>query len=172
MVLLLWCVCGGFLLHMLVANYLTILLKPSYEKAVDSPQDVLDRGLSVILPVYSQGLVGLLKTSPVSVTRELAERTVIAKEWGWGAKPDGSDTYDGLLKDAVVNGLSVVEATRLWSWEIEYGKWHRSHERKGGVFPFGCFIMNKKWTMEEQFNKHILRLQQVVTLSFNYFIKK
>ena len=155
---------------MLEANYLSILLKPSYEKAVDTPQDVLDRGLTVILPAWSQGLVGLLKTSPVSVTRELAERTVIAKDY-WSAKPDGSDTYDGLLKDAVVNGLSVVEATRLWSWEIEYGKWHRSHERKGGVFPFGCFIMNKKWTMEEQFNKHILRLQQV-TLSSNYFIKK
>ena len=39
MVLLLWCVCGGLLLHMLEANYLTMLLKPSYEKAVDAPQE-------------------------------------------------------------------------------------------------------------------------------------
>ena len=48
MVLLLWCVCGGFLLHMFEANFLSILLKPSYEKAVDTAQDVLDRGLTVI----------------------------------------------------------------------------------------------------------------------------
>ena len=48
MVLLLWCVCGGLLAHMLEANYLTILLKPSYEKPIDTAEDVVDKNLTVI----------------------------------------------------------------------------------------------------------------------------
>ena len=33
---------------MLESNYLTMLLKPTYGKPVDSKQDILDRGLNVI----------------------------------------------------------------------------------------------------------------------------
>ena len=79
MVLLLWCVCGGLLLWMLEANYLTILLKPNYEKAIDTAQDVLDRNVSVIIGPGSESIVEMLKNSPSAITRELAERTVVAK---------------------------------------------------------------------------------------------
>ena len=79
MVLLLWCVCGGLLVHMLEANYLSILLKPNYEKAIDTAQDVLDRGLSLIAIPERESLVELLRNSPYKITRELAERTIVAK---------------------------------------------------------------------------------------------
>ena len=79
MVLLLWCVCGGFLLHMFEAKYLTILLNPSYEKPVDTAQDVLNRGLTVIVPSGSESLVEIYKNSPSSITRQLAERTIVPK---------------------------------------------------------------------------------------------
>ena len=79
MTLLLWCVCGGFLLHMLECNYLSILLKPNYEKPVDTAQDVLDRGLTVIYPPGSESIVDGLKNSPLYLTRTLAERTEVPK---------------------------------------------------------------------------------------------
>ena len=61
MVLLLWCVCGGFLLHMLEANYLTMLVKPYYEKPVDTAQDVIDKGLTVIAyPGYGQLMIDMI----------------------------------------------------------------------------------------------------------------
>ena len=49
--------------------------------------------------------------------------------------------------------------------------WHRSKEKKGGENPFGSFMMNKKWTLEEEFNNHMLRFQQVSAVSFIYFSK-
>ena len=64
MVFLLWCVCGGLLLHMLEANYLNILITPNYEKAIDSAEDILARGLSVIYPPGTESSVELLKNSP------------------------------------------------------------------------------------------------------------
>ena len=64
---------------MLEANYLTILLSPNYEPAVDSPQDILDRGLTVIWPPGSESRVETMKNSPSNITRELAERAIVAK---------------------------------------------------------------------------------------------
>ena len=79
MVLLLWCVCGGLLLHMLEANYLTILLKPEYEKAIDTVEEILDRGMTVITAPYMESKVELMKNSPYNSSRELAARTKVAK---------------------------------------------------------------------------------------------
>ena len=77
MVLLLWCVCGGLLAHMLEANYLTILVKPSYEKAIDTAEDVLDMGLSVITIPGAESILEEYKNSPSKITRTLAERTIV-----------------------------------------------------------------------------------------------
>ena len=39
---------------------------------------------------------------------------------------------------------------------------YRSKDRKErDSIPFGSFMMNKKWTLGEEFNNHILRFQQV-----------
>ena len=75
-----------------------------------------------------------------------------------------------MVQEAVVNGSSVVQGSFLWEYELRLGKWHRSKDRKGGQNPFGSYLMNKKWTMEEEFTKHMLHFQQVI-LSSNNFIK-
>ena len=75
-----------------------------------------------------------------------------------------------MAQDAVVNGSSVVQRGYLWDSQLQWGKWHRSKDRKGGQNPFPSYLMNKKWTMEEEFTKHMLHFQQV-TLSSNHFSK-
>ena len=77
--LLLWCISGGFLLHFYESSLLDIILKRNYEKAVDTAQEVLDRGLSVITYPGAESVVEILKNSPSYVTRTLAERTVVPK---------------------------------------------------------------------------------------------
>ena len=79
MVLLLWCVCGGLLAHMLEANFLTILLKPIYGKPVDTAQDILDMGLTLIYPPDAESQKQMLMDSPYYVTRKLAERAIVPK---------------------------------------------------------------------------------------------
>ena len=73
-----------------------------------------------------------------------------------------------MVQDAVVNGSSVVETGFLYDYMLELGKWYRSKDRRIGENPFGSYLMNKKWTMEEEFNIHMLRFQQV-TLRSNHF---
>ena len=74
------------------------------------------------------------------------------------------------------NNSAVLEIANLLEeeevkWAKEKGvKMYRSKERKGGVNPFSSYMLNKKWTLEEEFNNHMLRFQQV-TVSSDYFTK-
>ena len=54
----------------------------------------------------------------------------------------------------------------LYDYELEWAKeyntrWYRSKDKLGGENPFASYMMNKKWILEEEFNNHILRFQQV-----------
>ena len=71
-----------------------------------------------------------------------------------------------MIEDAIVSGSSVVEVGYLWEGYLEVAKrynttWYKSKERKGGDHPFSSYMLNKKWTLEEEFNNHLLRFQQV-----------
>ena len=77
MIFLLWCVCGGFLLHFFESSFLDILLKPNYEDPVDSAEDILDRGLGIIKGSITAAIVEDMKKSPFPMTRALAESTIV-----------------------------------------------------------------------------------------------
>ena len=62
---------------MFESNYLTMLMKPTYEKPIDTPQDVLDRGLNIIYTPGMQAAVEMSKNSRSAVIRALAERSII-----------------------------------------------------------------------------------------------
>ena len=64
---------------MLEANYLSILLKPNYEKAINTPQDILDRGLNLIYTPGTESYVVEYQNSPYEITRRLAEMTIVPK---------------------------------------------------------------------------------------------
>ena len=83
MLFLIWCVFGGFLLHFFGSLFLESLLKPNYEKPVDTAQDVLDRGLTVIQVPGSESNVEIWKNSLSSVTRGLAESSVVSEVRFW-----------------------------------------------------------------------------------------
>ena len=81
LILLFWCVCGGFLLHMFESNYFTMLMKPTYEKPVDSAEDIISRGLAVIwAPGFEADRVREMTDSTVADwERQLAERAIVPK---------------------------------------------------------------------------------------------
>ena len=64
---------------MLESNYLTILLKPNYEKPIDTAEDIIDRGLAILTSPGMESIVEMTKNSPFYITRILAERTFVAK---------------------------------------------------------------------------------------------
>ena len=87
------------------------------------------------------------------------------------------DENDQMVQDTVLgSGSAVVECSVMYDNELEWAKdydtrWYRSKEKKGGKNPFASFMLNKKWTLEEEFNNHMMRFQQV-TVSSSYFSKR
>ena len=81
-----------------------------------------------------------------------------------------------MIRDWILgSGSSVFECSFLYDYELDWAKeyktrWYRSKDKKGGVTPFASFMMNKKWTMQEEFTNHMLMVQQVLICS-NYFAK-
>ena len=60
------------------------------------------------------------------------------------------------------NGTAVREAGGLFAKQLELGRWHRSKDKKQKPdSDYGTTMMNKKWCLEEQFNLHMMRYQQV-----------
>ena len=60
------------------------------------------------------------------------------------------------------NGTAVQECGGLFDSELALGRWHRSKDKKQTPFSdFPSYMMNKKWWLEEQFNVHMMRFQQV-----------
>ena len=65
------------------------------------------------------------------------------------------------------SGSSVIEVSFLYDFQKKGQdgkrvlKWYRSKDKKGGQHPYGSYMLNKKWTLEEEFNNHMLRFQQV-----------
>ena len=79
MIFLMWSVCGGFLLNFLTSNYLSVLIKPSYEKPVETSEDVIARNLTIIDAPGRESMVMADKNSPFPIVRQLAERTQVAE---------------------------------------------------------------------------------------------
>ena len=60
------------------------------------------------------------------------------------------------------NGTAVQEFDMLADYELELGRWHRSKDTKQDqTSKFTSYMINKKWCLEEQFNIHMMRFQQV-----------
>ena len=49
LVFTIWAVFGGFILHFLLSNYLTVLLRPSFEEPVDTASDLIKRDITPFL---------------------------------------------------------------------------------------------------------------------------
>ena len=64
---------------MLESNYLSMLLKPNFEKPVDSPQDIIDRRLTVILMPSGGSNLEMMKNSPYPIIKALTNLTEISK---------------------------------------------------------------------------------------------
>ena len=55
----------------------------------------------------------------------------------------------------------MLQIAYLLPYELEYGRWHRSKDKKGGRSPLCSAMMNKKWWLEEELNNHLLQFHQV-----------
>ena len=87
------------------------------------------------------------------------------------SRKDWDQSEEWTKNKILQSGNAVVEAAFMYGYELDWAKnystrWYRSKDKKGGRYPFSSFMLNKKWTLEEEFTNHMFRFQQVIVSSF------
>ena len=62
---LVWGIGGGLLLYFLTCNFLTLLVKPSWDEPIRTISDLLERDMGLILAPGSKFFIKVMRDSPV-----------------------------------------------------------------------------------------------------------
>ena len=137
-----WAVFGGFILHFLLSNYLTVLLKPKYEEPVETAADLIKRNITPFLWPGAENFKQIFVDSPDPVYREISRRFVTPKDY---------DEYDDMVLKVISTGLYAMTGTTPWYFNSteEFKDWYRSSETIKGDFPFAFHLSNKKWPLRK-----------------------
>ena len=150
-----WAVSGGFILHFLLSNYLTVLLRPSYEQPVDTAADLIKRD---IIPFYDPGgeiFKQVFAASTDPNYQEISRRLVLAKDW---------NEYEDMLHKVTSTGIFAQIGSFPAPWFVpveEYKHWYRSSEIIGGTNPFDLHLANKKWPLKKVLHGSMVKYCQV-----------
>ena len=153
-VVLLWSLCGGILLHSLLANFRVMLLKPMLEKPVNTAKEILDRGMVPMTQDGAQFYVDLLRQSSNPIYQKLADRAIVPKDY---------DELIRFLEDDVLGAgthVYLMNNCVNFPW-YSLGDFHYSKDVLEGHSPWNVWIVNKKWPLHDQLSIHILIYQQV-----------
>ena len=151
-VFFLWAIFGGFILHFLLSNYLTVLLRPSYERPVDTSNDLIDRDITPFIHPAGGVFKQALANNPDPKMQEISRRLVVTKDW---------IEFEVMVKKVLSTGLfaDLSPIPRLFSKmardkEQELSNWYRSTETVATLFsPFSpAHCLNKKWPLKKVFS--------------------
>ena len=140
LVFTIWAVFGGFILHFLLSNYLSVLLRPSYEKPVDTAADLIKRNITPFVTPGGEIYRQLFAASSDPNYQEISRRLVFSK--------DRHEYYKMALK-VISTGNYAHIGTTPYAITEDYYKWYRSSETIGGTNPYVGHLINKKWPLKK-----------------------
>ena len=141
LVFTIWAVFGGFILHFLLSNYLTVLMMPSCEVPVETAKDLINRNIIPFIFPMSEIYTQIFAASSDPIYQEISRRLVVAKDW---------DIYYDMMRKVTSTGMyASIGSTPSQVPEKDYKDWYRSSETIGGVTPYTGHLLNKKWPLKK-----------------------
>ena len=143
LVFTIWAVFGGFILHFLLSNYLTVLLRPRYEEPVETAADLIKRDITPFVSPNGKMYTQFFAASSDPDYQELSQRLVVAKDWAH---------YGDMVRKVTSTGLFADMHTVPAFWivpEEDFKYWYRSTKTIGGLNPYGGHVTNKKWPLKK-----------------------
>ncbi len=137
-----WVVGGGFILHFLLCNFLTVLLRPSYEEPVETAEDLIRRDITPILWPAAGIYIQFFADSPDPIYKQISKRFVITKD---------KDEYVDKMQKLLDTGMYARMGSVPWYFEStdDYKYWYRSSETISGLYQYLVHLSNKKWPLKE-----------------------
>ena len=135
-----WAVFGGFILHFLLCNYLTVLLRPSYEEPVETPADLIKRDITPFLYPGTEIWRQFFAASSDPNYKEISRRLIIASDW---------DEYEDMVSKVTSTGMFADIGSFPYALEEDFKYWYSSSETIRGDYPYAVHLANKKWPLQK-----------------------
>ena len=127
--------------HILLCNILTTILRPNFEKPLDTANQLVEHKFTLYLWPEAQIWKQFLIQSSLTDYSKLGEKMIVSNDW---------DQYFNITEHNVIGaGTHALMTPYLEWWELSLGRWHRSEERVSGHIPYGGYLTNKKWHLNE-----------------------
>ena len=134
----------------MLCNVLTTILKPNFEKPIDTIEQLLERNITLAAwPASGVFWADHLNKSENPSYREISKTIEVAESW---AEFDNITKYKMLSK-----GTHAQIATFLYPWVLKWGieynqgrGWYRSKEAIPGFSPYTGIVTNIKWILNEE----------------------
>ena len=122
LVLLTWAVWAGFILHMLLSNYLAVLMKPNFEQPIRNAADVVASNKDIFYTPRAAYIKGLFATSSDPNYAELGQnRFYIPASW-----PEFFELFIQVIKqnDIIFMGPYLTASQQ----SPKFGYWYKSEQ--------------------------------------------
>ena len=130
-----------FCRHILLCNLLTTILRPNFEEPLEQ---LVEKNITLYDGPGTEIWKQFLMESSRKEYNKLGETYVIADDW---------DHFDNISKHDVIGaGTHAYMGGALADYELSLGNWSRSKEKLSGWNPYGGYLTNKKWHLNEVFS--------------------
>ena len=132
-----------FCRHILLCNLLTTILRPNFEEPLDTAKQLVEKNITLYNIPGAEIWKQFLLESSIPEYNILGETIIIA---------DDFDHFVNMTKHDVMSmGTHANMAAYLgqYTLSMSMGRWHRSEEKVAGFYPYGGYLTNKKWHLNE-----------------------
>ena len=125
----------------MLCNLLTTILRPNFEEPLDTAKQLVEKNVTLYNGPGAEMWKQFLLESSIPEYNILGETIIIADDW---------DHFEKIaLHDVIGNGTHAKMGAALYPNELAMGRWYRSKERGAGKYPYGGYLTNKKWNLNE-----------------------
>ena len=122
---------------------------------MDTAEQLMQNNITLYNGPGGQILKQILLQSTIHEYNKLGENIVFADSW--------DHFYDMTGEDVIGAGTHALMGPYVGGRERAMGRWYRSEERVSGVFPYGGYLTNKKWHLNEVTTYKVTSYKQFFT---------
>ena len=116
-------------------------MRPNFEEPLDTAKQLVEKNITLYYAPGGEIWKQFLLKSSLPDYNILGEKIVI---------PDNWDQFSNISRhDVLGSGTHAQLTPNLMNYELAMGRWYRSKEKVQGKYPFGGYLTNKNWHLNE-----------------------
>ena len=139
-------------------------MRPNFEDPLDTAKQLVEKNITLYDVPGSEIWKQFLQDSSITEYKILGENFIVADDW--------DHFYNMTEHDVIGAGTHAQLASYITAYYVAYGEneeinsgrgWYRSKERVAGKYPYGGYLTNKKWHLNEVNDKIRIYRHEAIT---------